>query len=652
MRTWSRIVASLCVLCTCPLPAQERRVDTDRESKVVLPLPKGDDMYTFVVLGDRTGGPAEGIRVLAKAIEEINLLDPDLVMTVGDLVNGYNETPAWIGQMREYRATMEKLRMPWFPVAGNHDIYGPSRNGSMTQDHEKEYEEHFGPLWYAFEHKQCWFVALYSDEGNPGTGKKSISDPASQVMSERQFTWLKATLEKAKGGKHVFLFLHHPRWLTGQYGEDWNRVHDLLKGAGNVRAVFAGHIHRMRYDGRRDGIEYFTTAANGAYLDIEVPKAGFLHEYHIVTVRKEGISLAALPVGVVIDPRAITGEISLAAQAIAKSFQPVVVKAPRLGADLACSGTYELLLENPCDRPLELTLEPRAKDPRWSYFPDHVHLRLEARQKQSVGFEVQREAGLDRWFDLPVLGVSIDYLAEGARITMPERIEAFAIGAPARIPDAVDDRALVLDGKRQAVRLDDKTLELPDGPFTAEGFLQADDLTGRRGFLNKTEQSEFGLFVSDGKPSFVVYLGDRYASATAKEPLLEKGRWHHLAGVFDGQEVRLYVDGNRVAATPGKGERKRNALPLFVGADVDKAGKPTSFFAGRIDEVRVSKSARYAGASFTPSRRFDPDGDTVVLLHCDREFGPWLPDASGQGRHGMRVGGVVCAPKDGKANGR
>src|SRR5215207_363953 len=105
----SAALAGLLLLSQSSLTAAEPvgpHIHTSRGSAKILPLPKGDDVFHFVVFGDRTGGPPEGMKVLAQAVEDANLLDPDLVMTVGDLVNGYNQTDAWLPQMEEYRSTM------------------------------------------------------------------------------------------------------------------------------------------------------------------------------------------------------------------------------------------------------------------------------------------------------------------------------------------------------------------------------------------------------------------------------------------------------------------------------------------------------------------------------------------------------------------
>ena len=48
--------------------------------------------------------------------------------------------------------------------------------------------------------------------------------------------------------------------------------------------------------------------------------------------------------------------------------------------------------------------------------------------------------------------------------------------------------------KQQVVR----EVQLPQGPFTLEAWVNGDAYGGRRGLVNKTEQSEYGLFARDG----------------------------------------------------------------------------------------------------------------------------------------------------------
>lgn len=626
-----------------PTPA---RFVTSRKSDIVLPLPQETDAFTFVVFGDRTGGPVEGVSVLADAVRDVNLLEPDMVMTVGDLINGYNTTDKWLEQCREFKGIMNELRCPWFPVVGNHDVYwrGPGR---PEREHEANYEMHFGPLWYAFKHKGCWFIALHSDEPNPVTGEMNFNKPENHAMSEEQFTWLKETLAKAKGAPHVFLFLHHPRWTKGSnYGDSWDRVHKLLVDAGNVTAVFAGHIHRMRYD-PRDGIEYVTLATVGGHQDGKVPSVGWLHHYNVVTVRKEQVAMASFPVGAAMDVREITGE--LAAESLRMhETPPAITGTLSFQPDGTVRETIQVSVSNPTTHEADVTVALDSADSRWLFAPDHRHARVAPGATGTFEFLIRRAPGgadafarrLEAVIDADVLLPTHRYALPTRRAGVPMNFDSL----PAPTPSPTET-ALKLDGN-DAVSVPDKAFTLPDGPFTLECWINADAFAERTGLLCKTESSDYGLFANGGAPHFTVFLGEGYVNAKAAPGTLTPGRWHHLAGVFDGSEVRLYVDGSLVSTEKATGGRKRNTLPLVIGADVDKDGRPVSFFSGRIDGVRLSTGARYVGAHVTPARRTTNDDATLLLANMDAMLAGEIWAETPKGLLGSSVGAPELVPAE------
>lgn len=628
-------------------PAGPERFVTSREHGVPLALPVKAEAFQFAVFGDRTGGPPQGMAVLADAVRDVNLLAPDLVLNVGDMVQGYTDEPQWLVQAAEYQAAMKHLSCPWFPVAGNHDTYWRGKDPSLRPPRENEglFEAHFGPLWYAFEHKNSWFIVLYSDEGDPATGKKDFNTPSAQRMSDAQFGWLRTTLEKAKNAEHVFLFLHHPRWLkTAGYANDWERVHELLKAAGNVTAVFAGHVHQMRSDGPRDGIEYITLATTGGQQPVEARAHGLLHHYDLVTVRKAGIAIAAIPVGEVMDPREMSG--AMIAETQRFSQQPLKVPAViQLAADGSVATSVQLDLANPTTRPVDFTVSPDSDDSRWSFDPDHRHGTLAPGQKINLEFGIARLASpIDGSFRDPLINFTADYLAPGYRYTLPPRVINLPVTFDPAARAALPNGALHFDGLKDFLRVPATAIN-PGESFTLECRFKADSFGTRTGLVTKTQESDYGLFINNGQPLFSVFIGGGYLTVKSATALLKPNVWHHLAGLYDGKEARLYLDGRLLGSAAREGLRKRNALPLVIGGDVDASGGATSNFAGLIDYVRISTTPRYQGETAAVPDRPQSDPQTCLLLQMDEMIGLRTPDASPANAHAERRGHPTLVPQ-------
>jgi hypothetical protein len=626
---------------------QPTQIHTDRPSPLNLALPDEESSFNFVIFGDRTGGVPEGLRVLEKAVVDANLMAPDLVMTVGDLIQGYTDEATWITQMQEYRGVMKGLKMPWYPVAGNHDIYWRGDGRPLTE-HETSYEKHFGPLWYWFEHKGCGFMVLFSDEGDLANPKNSRSfrDPAQQKFSEGQMAWIQRSLNEMKDLKKVFVFMHQPRWDMKRYpGSNWADVHKLLVAHGGVKACFAGHIHRMRYDGEKDGIQLHTLATTGGSSAGNFPDTGFLHHLNLVSVRSSGVHVSSIPISSVRDPRIHTAERSHEVD-LARKIKPDVGTGFALDAQGKGSAEYAMKFSNPTSAPLEITLAVNeAKG--WEIHPQVVTVTVKPGETQTAKFNVKSDgAGFEGKFRVPTFEMDLCWAEDGKRSQMPGKkfpLETVFKELPegAFLPTD-QSTAIHISDRESGVKVKSSTYHLPDGPFTMECRIKPDHITESSGILAKTQNSEYGFTSNKEQVIFLVHLGGRYIRLKSG-PVLKPGQWVHLAAVYDGKEARLYVDGKKVDATAASGSRTLNKLPLFIGADTDKDGQASRSFLGWIDEIRLSKGAIYTD-SFIPESFHKITDDTVLMYHADRWIGGRLPDESASKAHASPVGKVSLKP--------
>jgi beta-galactosidase len=71
------------------------------------------------------------------------------------------------------------------------------------------------------------------------------------------------------------------------------------------------------------------------------------------------------------------------------------------------------------------------------------------------------------------------------------------------------------------------------------------------------------------------------------------GQWHHVAGVYDGTNMFLYVDGTLDVSQPATGSISQNSYPVCIGANaIPGVGlEPGYFFNGLIDEASICNRA-------------------------------------------------------------
>ena len=74
------------------------------------------------------------------------------------------------------------------------------------------------------------------------------------------------------------------------------------------------------------------------------------------------------------------------------------------------------------------------------------------------------------------------------------------------------------------------------------------------------------------------------ASGVLARTNVDDGRWHHVAGVYDGRMATLYVDGRRDVSAQTSGSIAANSLNVWIGWDSHRTGEAWN---GRIDDVRI-----------------------------------------------------------------
>ncbi len=261
--------------------AGDLRVDVEEKNPWTnLKLNNDPREFRFALISDRTGGHRAG--VFSKAIERINLLQPEFVVSVGDLIEGYTEEKEKMTeQWKEFNGFVKKLQMPFFYVPGNHDISNPVM--------EKEWTRTLGRRYYHFTYRNVLFLML-DTEDPPEKGKDAPKDPIR--IGEEQLAYVKKTLDANRDVRWTIVSLHKPLWYALESENSrWNDVEKLL--AGRNYTVFAGHVHRY-LKSVRQGMNYYMLATTGGGSKLRGPRYGEFDHITWVTMKKEGPIVANL----------------------------------------------------------------------------------------------------------------------------------------------------------------------------------------------------------------------------------------------------------------------------------------------------------------------------------------------------------------------
>jgi len=244
--------------------------------------------FTFAVVPDRTGGERRG--VFGKAMDALNLLRPEFIMSVGDLIDGRGVSEEKLrAQWKEAESLIGRLEMPFFHVVGNHDIWTgwtgmtPERKASIDV-----WKDLFGKAtYYDFLYKGCHFVCF-------DTMEKHDFFPPHEALSEGQIDWAFRQMTKNDDARWHFLFMHKPiDWTSDRWLEFERKINKYNY------TVFCGDWHN-HCTATRHGKKYYMIGTAGGDWDCGVTcrdlRYGIVDTVTLVSMTKKGPVVANIEI--------------------------------------------------------------------------------------------------------------------------------------------------------------------------------------------------------------------------------------------------------------------------------------------------------------------------------------------------------------------
>jgi len=271
--------------------------------------------FTFAIVTDLNGGERPGIFEIA--VEQLNLLRPELIVTVGDLVEGASSNADSIhAEYENFDNRARKAKAPLFHVGGNHDLTDPV----MRQ----VWKDRYGAHYYYFIYKDVLFLMLDTEDHTDARRQeihearqaaiKTLDGPEPEKardmryfkMPERvtgnigkeQAAYFQKVIADHPDVKWTFLFMHKPVWQREGEGSL-----QPLEQALSARpySVFNGHFHAYSHTAKNNA-DYMILGTTGGHQD-ETNQNAFDH-VTLVTMTAEGPAIANLRLDGILDKTA------------------------------------------------------------------------------------------------------------------------------------------------------------------------------------------------------------------------------------------------------------------------------------------------------------------------------------------------------------
>ena len=236
-----------------------------------------EDTFTFAFLTDIHAQPEKNaMQGFQQAINKVNELNPDFVITGGDLI--MDALGASHGRADSlyniYDSMQGDFNMPVYNTMGNHEVYGIYESSKADSLHpefgEKMYEQRLGERYYSFDHEGWHFMIL-----------DAIEEPGHYYIGEIdsvQMSWIRKDLASVDQSTPVVISTHIPfitamnqfwEGPTAEVKDSWvvTNAHEVLKlyQDHNLQLVLQGHLH-IYEDIYINGIHFITGGAvSGAW---------------------------------------------------------------------------------------------------------------------------------------------------------------------------------------------------------------------------------------------------------------------------------------------------------------------------------------------------------------------------------------------------